>query len=273
MISLSRTLRFTVNEPGVAPASPNGYAGRPSMVGLGRHYELVVRCAGEVDPALGYLVDIQEVDRAARAVMLPGIEAACRTPNPDPPAVLAAQMPALNAALGGIVAAVKLRLTPTLSLEVETAMPAVALLRQKFDFAAAHRLHCADLSDAENRRLFGKCNNPHGHGHNYQFEPCIAIPLGRISDHAVEPGAQAFSLQELERLADETIIRRFDHKNLNEDTTEFRTVGGLNPSVENIAKVFYELLEPAVRTSGRGATLREITVWETDRTSATYPAV
>jgi 6-pyruvoyltetrahydropterin/6-carboxytetrahydropterin synthase len=72
---------------------------------------------------------------------------------------------------------------------------------------------------------------------------------------------------------DETIIQRFDHKYLNVDTQEFRAeAGGLNPSVENIAKVCFDLLAPAIRRAAPGVELRSITVWETDRTSCTYPA-
>jgi 6-pyruvoyltetrahydropterin/6-carboxytetrahydropterin synthase len=81
-----------------------------------------------------------------------------------------------------------------------------------------------------------------------------------------------FTLDTLERLAEDRIIRRFDHKNFNIDTPEFGGASGVNPSVENIARVFFELLEPGVREAGGGgANLRSLTVWETDRTSATYP--
>jgi 6-pyruvoyltetrahydropterin/6-carboxytetrahydropterin synthase len=83
--------------------------------------------------------------------------------------------------------------------------------------------------------------------------------------------ATGFTVATLERLADEVLLERFDHKHLNEDTTEFDPRrGGVNPSVENIAAVFFNLLAPAVAQAG--ATLEHLTVWETDRTSATYPA-
>ena len=56
-------------------------------------------------------------------------------------------------------------------------MPGTALLSETFEFAAAHRLHCPDLTEAENRRIFGKCNNPNGHGHNYRVEVAVRVPL------------------------------------------------------------------------------------------------
>lgn len=142
--------------------------------------------------------------------------------------------------------------------------PGVVLLRQKFDFAAAHRLHVPGWTDEENRRAFGKCNNARGHGHNYQVEPCVAIRL--------DAPVPTFTLQHLEAITDAAVIQRFDHKHLNEDTSEFATIGGLNPSVENIAKIVFGILAPEIAKASPDAQLRSITVWETDRTCATFPA-
>jgi 6-pyruvoyltetrahydropterin/6-carboxytetrahydropterin synthase len=234
------------------------------MEGLGAYSEVVITCRGEVDPRLGYLVDIQQIDRLARETLLPRLARAMReTPGAQPGDVLADGLHEFARALPVTLVSVRWRLSPFYSVEVRMAEQGTALLRQTFDFAASHRLHCHDLSDEENRRLFGKCNNPNGHGHNYQVQACVEVPVG---------GTRPLRLSDLERLVDETIIRRFDHKNLNEDVPEFRHPGGVNPSVENIAKVSYELLDAAMRGSGAGGRLRSITVWETDRTSAVYPA-
>ncbi len=272
MLRLTRTVRVSINPGGstVPAGSPNGYAATPSMVGLGRHYEFTVTCRGELDAAVGYLLDIKAIDQAVRTTLVPRIEEACATPHSPavgPVTTLAPALAPLNAALGGRVTAVRWHLSPYYSVEMSPApntpeARTTALLRQRFDFAAAHRLHMPSLSDAENRRLFGKCNNPGGHGHNYQFEPCIEL----------DPAAMTpFTLQDLEAIAQTTIINRFDHVHLNQDTPEFDTArGGVNPSVENIAKVFYDLLSAAIKPSTR-ARLREVTVWETDRTSATFP--
>jgi 6-pyruvoyltetrahydropterin/6-carboxytetrahydropterin synthase len=276
---LSRTVRFSIN-PASAPQGsspsdrdPNGYAGSPSMRGLGRHYEVIVRCAGEPDPATGYLIDIKAIDRAVRQAVVPLIQDACVTrPTIDPLLLMPALTAALAAALPG-AQSMRWFLSPYYSLEMATAhaqapstLP-VALLRQRFDFSASHRLHVPSMSDEENRRAFGKCNHPSGHGHNYQFEPCVAVPVK-------DDGTTSLTLQSLERLADRLIIQRFDHRYLNNDTEEFRTGarGGLNPTVENIARVCYDLLAPAIAREAPGATLRSLTVWETDRTSCTYPA-
>lgn len=298
MVDLTRTVRFCVNPP--APPTPpdshastrardlsnNTFAGAPSMRGLGRYYELEVRCRGEVDPATGYFINIKEIDRAVRASAVPIIERACaQNAAAEPASVLMEVLPAIDAALGGKgtggkggsggVQSVRWRLTPYYSVEMPSTSPSgtapIALLRQQFDFAAAHRLHAPGLSDADNRAVFGKCNNLKGHGHNYRVEPCVEVVVNGAGEGAAGEGG--FTLIDLERIVAETILARFDHTHLNEDTPEFdqRLAGGLNPSVENIAKVFFDLLGPAIARAARGARLRSITVWETDKTSCTYP--
>jgi 6-pyruvoyltetrahydropterin/6-carboxytetrahydropterin synthase len=164
------------------------------------------------------------------------------------------------------VASLTWRLTPTYSITLERTNMVSILLRQRFDFAAAHRLHVPSLSDEQNRAIFGRCNNPAGHGHNYGVQPTVRVAL---SDDPM--AAPAFDLAALERVTDATLIQPFDHTHLNEDTAEFATGLGLNPSVEHIARVFYERLKPAIAAASAGqAELVDITVWETERTSACY---
>lgn len=247
------------------------------MTGLGVFYELLITCRGDADPKTGYFLDIKTIDRAARATAIPAITEAVRcaatsSPNPgnsDPAATLIALAPALNTALGGVLHSIRWFLSPFYSVEFlmpappTTTTPTVTI-RQRFEIAAAHRLHSPSLTDEQNRAMFGKCNNPSGHGHNYILEPAIALAVG--------PAQPPFSLAQLEALMDQTIIQPFDHKHLNVDCPEFDTSrGGLNPSVENIAKVFFDRLAPLVRTI-QGAQLQAMTVWETEKTSATYPA-
>lgn len=270
MLVLTRTVRCAVNPPELGGTAndggTNGYAGSPPVRGLGRYYQFEVICSGEVDPKTGYLTNIKDIDAGVRLHVLPLVVRACaQQPGADAASLLPKLLLALNGEppLAGRVRALRWYLSPYYSLEVLSVDTRVALLRQKFDLSASHRLHSAALSAEENRRLYGKCNNPSGHGHNYQFEPCVAVHLDGSKARA------PFSLDTLERLAEETIVQRFDHKNLNTDTAEFAPEGGLNPSVENIAKVFYDLLEPPVRNAG--GELRSLTVWETDRTSSTYP--
>lgn len=213
---LRRTVRVNILPPGSPAGAKNTYAGFPTMTALGAFYAFEVAVRGEPNPHTGYLRDIKHIDRALRDTLVPAITAAFAAPHQSSPAHLLAQaLPALNTALDGGLASVRWHLSPYYSLEVpmpSATSPSRVLIREKFDFAAAHRLHVPTLSDEANRATFGKCNNRSGHGHNYQFEPCVSVPLTNSS---------TFNIATLERLADEIILERFDHKHLNEDTAEF----------------------------------------------------
>lgn len=292
-VTLTRTVRFSINindagvAEGAAAALPadeedeargggaNTFAGSPAMRGLGRYYELDVRCTGPVDPRTGYSLNIKEIDEIARRQAVPLIAQSARQGSATNVHRLIVQIvDSIGQGLGGLRfpysrLAVLMRLTPTFSVESGRGAQercVKVLMRQQFDFAAAHRLHIPALSEEQNRALFGKCNNARGHGHNYRVEPCVEMP--------VDGNASArFTLADLETLTASAIIDRFDHKHLNEDTEEFNVErGGLNPSVENISKVCFELLAPQIAAHPAGVTLRHITVWETEKTSATYPA-
>ncbi len=277
MVRLTRVIRFSVNPPGPGGAgepSPgggparvvNGFAAHPTMRGLGRHYELHVACAGEVDRHIGMFYNVAEIDNRVRECALPRIGAACRdTPWVEPAVVMPGLVEATNRALEGRLVCLEWMLSPTYGVGMETRDMSSVRIRQKFEFAASHRLHCDAFTDEKNREVFGKCNNEWGHGHNYHIEPIVRAPL--------EGGAARFTLADLERLTGATVVQRFDHKHLNKDTPEFDTSrGGLNPTVENIAKVCFDLLAPEVAGAPGGATLERVTVWETEKTSCVYPA-
>ncbi len=152
-----------------------------------------------------------------------------------------------------------IQLTPFYSLAMDATRTNQVLLRQFFEFSASHRLHCSEFDDARNRQLFGKCNNPNGHGHNYRLE--VAVECA-VDDRATPaPGLGA-----IESIVREHVIDRLDHKHLNSDVPEFAT---MNPSVENIAVTAHRLLETPIRLAG--GTLRSVTVWETEKTCCTYP--
>jgi 6-pyruvoyltetrahydropterin/6-carboxytetrahydropterin synthase len=272
-IELTRTTRFCVNDPSFGDVAsqiasdPNGFAAKPAMRGLGRYYSVDVTARGEPDATTGYLIDIKGIDRAVRSSVIPMIAKACHEdPTREPATLLPELVHALRGALPVELASLRWNLTPVTSITMTTdtqASPTV-ILRTRVDFAAAHRLHVDSLSDEENRRLFGKCNNPSGHGHNYQVEPAVEAPIP-------ESGAMPFTMHDLERLTDEAIVQAFDHTNLNTDPPDF-SKAGVNPSVEHIARVCYERLSRAIDATGSGARLAHITVWETDRTRCTYPA-
>ncbi len=264
MVLLRRTVRFAVN-PDESCDGSNGDGGVPVAAGLARWYELEISCEGEPDPASGYLVNIKAIDHAVRERAIPVIALACSDdPTTDPARLLSALADAVQGGLTPRVASVRWNLTPSLSMELRMDDPNRVLIRQRFDLACAHRLHNPELSDEENRALYGKCNNPNGHGHNYRVEPCIAVPTP-------ENKPQAISVARLEAIVHDAIVEPYDHTHLNDDTDAFATETGVVPSVENIARVFYEALGAALNEHAPGAELVTMTVWETDRTSCTYP--
>ncbi|MFG0306836.1 MAG: 6-carboxytetrahydropterin synthase [Phycisphaerales bacterium JB040] len=268
MLRLTRTIRFNLNRDG-AWKGTNGHAGGPAPSSLTTHAEFEIACEGEPDPRTGYLINIKDIDAAAKKVLYPPLAlAALKHQHLDPARTVVLLLPELRDAIAeslpGRLASVRWNLTPHCSIEVT--MPndqtTVALLRVRAEFAAAHRLHVPELSDDENRSIFGKCNHPSGHGHNYVVEPTVEIPT--------DAGKPPLTVAGLETILEETVLERFDHKHLNLDTDEFGP-DGANPSVENIARVCYELMRPRVEQTP-GVALRSVTVWETDRTRCTYPA-
>ncbi len=146
--------------------------------------------------------------------------------------------------------------TPQLSYAIGAGEDSMVELTQCFEFSASHRLHVASLSDEENRRIFGKCNNPNGHGHNYRIEVTVT---GEMADDT----GRVLALPAFEETVRREVIDRFDHKHLNADTAEFATV---NPSVENIAGSIWDILHDALSP----AKLRRVKVWETAKTYAEY---
>lgn len=133
----------------------------------------------------------------------------------------------------------------------------VAVFR-KTHFNAAHRLHNPDWDEATNKKVFGKCNNPNFHGHNYDL---IVKVVGEPDPRT----GYVIDMKHLKDLTNEYVIERFDHKNLNLDTEEFRD---LNPTAENIAVVIYNLLREHLDAS-LDLTIR---LYETERNFVEYPA-
>jgi 6-pyruvoyltetrahydropterin/6-carboxytetrahydropterin synthase len=133
----------------------------------------------------------------------------------------------------------------------------VAVFRKEH-FNAAHRLFNKNWSVEKNDRVFGLCNNPNYHGHNYE----LIVKVTGVPDP--ETG-YVIDLKVLSDLIRDEVINRFDHKNLNLDTKEF---ADLNPTAENIVKVIYNLLRPEL-----DAKLElSVRLFETERNFVEYPA-
>ena len=123
-------------------------------------------------------------------------------------------------------------------------------------FNAAHRVHNPALSDAENVRLFGKCNNPKWHGHNYTLDVSVRGPIEARTGYVMDLGA-------LKQLVEDRVVGKIDHKNLNLDVDFMR---GLIPTSENIIVAIWRELEPAVAP----ARLTRLVLWETPNNYVEY---
>lgn len=124
---------------------------------------------------------------------------------------------------------------------------------EKFEFAATHKLWNKDFTDEQNRKIFGKCANPTGHGHNYVIEVTLKMPVPDTN----------FSIGDFEQIIDNELINLIDHKNLNLDIAYFSDV---TATVENIAVFAWEKLVGKFPKQ----LLHCVTVWETDKTSCSY---
>lgn len=124
-------------------------------------------------------------------------------------------------------------------------------LTRRYRFAASHRLDVPSLSPEENRRLFGKCNNPYGHGHDYVVDVTV--------DGQPDESGQIVNRAALDDLVHERILKQVDHKNLNCDVTELR---GVVPTTENLAEALNRML---LRDWPLPARLSGVRISETDR--------
>jgi 6-pyruvoyltetrahydropterin/6-carboxytetrahydropterin synthase len=130
-----------------------------------------------------------------------------------------------------------------------------AHLTRRYRFSAAHRLHCPEFSEERNREVYGKCNNPHGHGHNYFLEVTVAGP---VDEHT----GMVMNMVDLDAVVRREVVDRFDLMNLNLDEA-FQVE---MPTTENLCRAVYRLL--AERTGS--ARLERVRIEETSNNAFEY---
>ena len=133
----------------------------------------------------------------------------------------------------------------------------VAVFRKEH-FNAAHRLFVPDWSDNKNDEVFGKCNNPNWHGHNYEF-------IVRLTGELDPKTGFVYDMKELSDIMKKHVADRFDHKNLNLDLEDFKD---MNPTAENIVIVIYNILREKIDSNLE----MKVTLYETERNFVEYPA-
>jgi len=130
-----------------------------------------------------------------------------------------------------------------------------AHLTRRYIFSASHRLHTDSLSEEQNRAVYGKCNNPHGHGHNYTIEVLVG---GRVDPET----GMVLNLADLDLVVQTRVVERFDHANLNLDPIFTNRV----PTTENLSRAVFDLLRGQVSP----ATLVQVRVEETENNFFEY---
>jgi len=128
-------------------------------------------------------------------------------------------------------------------------------LSRRYRFSASHRLHSVQLGEEENQRVYGKCNNPYGHGHNYVVEVAVSGPVDQAT-------GMIANLADLDAFVESEVIEPFDHKYLNEEIAEFREAV---PTTENLCIEIFNRLRRFPR-----ATLERVRVEETGLNSFEY---
>lgn len=239
----------------------NTWAGPVDNAKLATFWMIRAVVDGPVDEQTGYLCDIKRLDAILYGVVIRRLlEQGTGRRNEvsaAATALLESFPPAAErcSALGSLQS-LELRVSPFMSFTVYRGDRRMVRLTRSFEFCASHRLYRRDFSDEENRRIFGKCSNPHGHGHNYVLEVTVSGTPDELSGTVVDP-------PHLDPVVRERVIDPFDHKNLNIECAEFSS---LNPSVENIAHVIWNRLEGALER----CRLICVRVWETPKTYAEY---
>ncbi len=260
-MQLTREVRFSLMPTGGETKPLNSWAGWPGGDGIAPYIVLRATVCGPVDEHTGYLCNIVTIDRAVRDSVIPLVCERYRNAAAgalsgaslvrDVVSPLASGMPEHVA-----LVQVEMRCTPFVAYTWRREQAKMVSVTQSFEFAAAHRLYCEALSDAENREVFGKCTNPNGHGHNYVVEVTVCGTPDAVSGQVIE-------LSRLERTVKTRVIDVLDHKHLNLDCPEFAKT---NPSVENITRVIWDKLIGAMEP----ATLSKVRVYETPKTYAEY---
>jgi 6-pyruvoyltetrahydropterin/6-carboxytetrahydropterin synthase len=271
MHKLCRYVRFSINPfLSADEAGFNSFASRPAGVGLAVYLELGVELTGVADKATGLIVNVSDIDRKVRdcaiGVFAEKIKADYRAARHTGYDCLVGLLKIVWGKLAdgfgsARLSKLSLKLSPFKTLAVDDKDCAMIYYGEKFEFAAAHKLWNEKFSEKQNVKVFGRCANPAGHGHNYIVE--VTVKYQACGEH-VESAGQSLNTGDFEKVIDKELIKAVDHKNLNEDLQEFQQI---TPTVENIAVFAWSRI---VGKFGKSAALHCVTVWETDKTYSSY---
>jgi 6-pyruvoyltetrahydropterin/6-carboxytetrahydropterin synthase len=242
---------MSIGESGALRLTREVHQPLPSEAGATRFFDLCwrVTVSGPVDPGTGYIVDAGDLD---------GWLIRQAGPPPDSDTAIGAHLSATWVRLaastptGLALEGLDLRILPTWRWAMHRldgeASQALAVMTRRFHFAAAHRLHNPSWPDEVNARVFGRCGNEAGHGHNYMLE--LSIPAEREAEAA-----------RVENIVSRAILPMFDHRHLNVDVPEMK---GINPTVEALTDLIWNVLDSATPS----LTIWSVRLYETPKISA-----
>lgn len=263
-VYIRRRVRFSAAHSYQNMPLDNGLPGEQYRRIHGHNYTVDLTCKGTLDQKTGMVVNITRINRELRDILGPLDGSFLEQDHPE----VAWGIPTTENLSVWIWQRMDCRI-PGASLHLVEVRekedlwasylgekdPMTVYVTRSFEFSAAHRLHSDCLSDEENLEVFGKCNNPNGHGHNYGLEVTVCGPLnpsrGTVCD-----------IDQVDRIVMERVVERFDHKHLNFDVPEFQ---GINPTSENVAVVIWEIIFPEL-----GDILHKVCVRETERNYFEY---
>jgi 6-pyruvoyltetrahydropterin/6-carboxytetrahydropterin synthase len=299
MYKLARQIRFAINPfSDLMQQGANSYCAKPTAQGLSLFFALWVELTGDTNKDTGFVVNVSDIDRIVRDKAVGIFDEYVKNCLAPTPAVGGYNFEQIGQLLSRVwktiendfqpakIDSLTVELMPVRKLAIKENGGNMLYISEKFEFAASHTLWNEKFSDDENYKVFGKCANPSGHGHNYIVEVTIKKSLAPAPEFTLaqaggggsvspdpcgrgsEPGAKATGGSTLntgafENIVEKEFIRLVDHKNLNADVGYFKKV---NPTVENIAEFAFKSLADKLKP----LELDCITVWENDRTFCSY---
>ncbi|OLN22632.1 6-pyruvoyl tetrahydropterin synthase [Domibacillus antri] len=232
-----------------------------NISGHGHDYRLEVMVKGKLNKKSGIVVNITDIDKVVKSFVHDNLDGKFLNKEntyfhdniPTTEVIVDYIWKSLNGKIDHC-SLHKIRLYENDFLYSEKEDEEVVRLTRKYHFCTAHRLHSPLLSDDENMSIFGKCNNPYGHGHNYYLEVTVSGKPDPIT-------GMIANIAEIDNLVEKEIMQKFDHKHLNLDTEEFKD---LNPTSENVTVVIWDLLSPELKN------LYKIGLYETEKNYFEY---
>lgn len=228
--------------------------------GHGHDYVLDLTIRGEIDQKSGVVINVVEIDKTIKQII---DEIDGKFLNKEHPFFID-RIPTTENLTVFLwdslchrfvdVELFRIRVVENHYLQSEKGRDSMVFLTRQYHFCAAHRLHSDHLSEEENKALFGKCNNPHGHGHNYYLDITVAGEPDPMT-------GMIMNLADLDSIVHKTVLDKFDHKHLNLDTEQFKE---LNPTGEVMAAVIFEMLKSDLPK------LYKVGLWETKKNYFEY---